>query len=110
MKAADLRAVVQVVRATHTDDGFASNPTFAPLGDPIRARKRDLSDGERSRAGEVSAVLMTRFTVRRSGFTDAITAKDRLVCDGLTYEVTGIKDMGDGTMWREITCAARSDG
>lgn len=109
MNGGDLRAVVQLLRSTPVDDGFTKKDVFAAQGDPIRARKRDLSDGERFRAGEVAGHVTTRFTVRRSAFTDAITPKDRLDCDGVTYEITGVKDVGDGRMWREITCAARTD-
>lgn len=107
---------IQFRRAQASDDGFTSAPawnTATPeadnLGAPIWAAKHDISDSERFRAGEESASITTRFTVRWSSFTRSITPADRLVCEGTVYEVTGIKEGPGRREWLEITCSARSD-
>jgi head-tail adaptor len=100
---------VQFRRATLTDDGFALVEVWANHGDPHPAAKRDLSDGERLRAGEVQAHVTTRFVLRWSPFTADLTPKDRLVCEGREFEIVGIKEAEGRRQWIEITCAARID-
>lgn len=92
----------------HEFNGLATPETWNTYGEPVWASKRDVSDGERYRAGEVSARLMTRFQVRWNETTSAITPKDRLECEGLTYDIVGIKELGR-RVGREITAAARAD-
>ena len=58
------------------------------------AEKRDVSDGERWSAGEVAAQVTTRFVVLSNTNTRAITPKDRITLDGVTYEIFGIKEIG----------------
>jgi SPP1 family predicted phage head-tail adaptor len=101
---------IQFRRYTTSDDGFTSgDKTWADHGSPVWASKTDVSDAERWRAGEVAAQITTRFMVRYSTFTSGITPKDRLVCDGVTYEITGIKEGEGRRQWLEITAAARAD-
>lgn len=108
MQAGPLDRRVQFLRATLADDGLASAETWDDYGLPVWASKADISDGERWRAGEVAAHITTRFRVRWSQFTADITPKDRLECEGRTYDITGIKEIGrrEGI---EITAAARAD-
>ena len=100
---------VQFQRASLSDDGFGEVATYANHGTPIWAGKMDLSDGERWRAGEVAANITTRLLVRHSSFTSALTPNDRAVCEGVTYEITGIKEAKGRRQWLEVTCAARAD-
>ena len=101
---------VQFERYTASDDGFGQAQDWAAHGSAVPAEKRDVSDAERWRAGEVQAHVTTRFTVRWSPFTAAITPKDRLVCEGLTYDIHGIKEPpGTRRQWVEITASARND-
>jgi SPP1 family predicted phage head-tail adaptor len=106
--AGDLDRRVQFRRSSLVDDGMSKVPVFADHGTPVWASKRDLSDGERWRAAEVQANVTTRFVVRWSGFAAGLTPKDRLVCEGREYEITGIKEVGRRE-WVEITTAARID-
>jgi head-tail adaptor len=99
---------VQFLRATLTDDGFGQVATFANHGQPVPAERRDISDGERWRAGETQATLMTRFRVRWSAFAAGITPKDRLTTEGQTFDIVGIKQL-DRRRALEITAAARID-
>lgn len=102
-----LKSVVQVRRATFGHDGFSKTKVFGNLGTPIRAKKTDMSDGERWRAAQVSAKISSRFIVRGTNFTRAILPSDELVCGGVDYEITGIKDVPecDGR-FREISVVA----
>ena len=100
---------VQFQRATITDDGFSSVETFANHGSPVWASKNDVSDGEKWRADQVSAVISARFQVRYSTFTAALTPADRLVYSGTTYDISGIKELEGRKRIFEITAAARAD-
>ncbi len=100
---------VQVWRATLADDGFTQAETWAALGSPLWAAVTPISDGERFRAGAVGAHVTARVRLRYSAFAAAITAQDRLVCEGRTYEIVAPpKEIGrrEGI---EITCSARAD-
>ena len=103
----------QFLRAALTDDGFGVVESWelpaALHGSPQPAAKKDVSDGERWRAGEVAAHITTRFTVRWSAFTADLTPKDRLICEGRSYDISGIKEVGARRRWLEITAAARAD-
>lgn len=100
---------IQFRRATLTDDGFGLVEAWSDHGEPVWAEKKDVSDGERWRAGEVQASITTRFTVRWSSFTADLTPKDRLVCEGVEHDITGIKEFGARRTYLEITAAARAD-
>jgi head-tail adaptor len=107
MRAGDLDRRVQVLRAAAVDDGLQSRPgDFVAHGGPVWASRRDVSDGEAQRMGTEAGTLTSRFQIRRSRFADGITIRDRLTCDGLTYEIVGIKQI-DGRAGLEITATAR---
>ena len=108
MTAGTLDRRLQFSRATFSDDGLSSVETWADWGQPVWASKVDVSDGERWRAGSVAAQITTRFRVRYSAFTADLSPKDRLTCEGTTYDITGIKEFGRRDML-EITAAARAD-
>jgi len=99
---------IQFRRYTLSDDGFTQSPTWADHGTPVAASKRDVSDQERWRAGELAAHISCRFTVRSSTFSRDITPKDRISHDGLEYDISGIKEIGRRDRL-EITAAARVD-
>lgn len=106
--AGDLDRRVQFRRATLVDDGFQQVETWGNHGNPVWASKTDVSDGERWRAGEVGASITTRFVVRSSTFTRDLTPKDRLICDGPEYDISGIKEIGRRDRL-EITASVRVD-
>lgn len=106
--AGDLDRRVQFRRANLVDNGLSRAPVFADFGSPVWASKADVSDGERLRAAEVQASITTRFRVRWSPFSTGITPKDRLVCEGVEYDISGIKEIGRRE-FREITANARAD-
>ncbi|MGB1389496.1 MAG: phage head completion protein [Paracoccaceae bacterium] len=96
-------------RAAEIDDGFSKVAQWADHGPEMWAGKVDVKDGERLDGGEVAATLTRRFVVPSMAVTREITPKDRLVFDGVEYEIFGVKDIGK--RWRrEITAGARVDG
>ena len=97
---------IQFQKAAISDDGFGEVETFANHGQPLFASKKDLSDAERARAGEISGQITTRFVVRWSPFTAAIGIKEQIICEGVTYNITGIKEAQGRRQWLEITTAA----
>ena len=99
---------IKFQRFTLVDDGFRKVETWGDHGCTIAASKRDVSDGEKSRADSVSAFLTSRFQVRSSNFTRDLTAKDRLVYKGETFEIFGIKEL-DRLRMLEITAGAKVD-
>lgn len=105
--AGQLKWRVQILRADLVDDGFTRRESFANYGLPISAAKRDASDGERLQAAQIGATLTSRFVVRRNSFTRTISAKDRLVCNALEYDIVGIKEVDSDGL--EITASARAD-
>ena len=75
----------------------------------VYASKHDVSDAERVAAAEVSATITTRFRIRWSSTLAAVNPGDhRVILDGTTYDLTGVKELGtrEGL---ELTAAARAD-
>ena len=109
MAAGALDRLVQFQRYTETDDGYGVKQTWANHGSPIWASKKDVSDGEKAAAGWIEATLVSRFVVRWSAFTAAMTPADRLACGGMAYEIIGIKEGKGRRRWIEITATGRND-
>lgn len=86
---------VIILAATSDDDGFSSD-----LGAPTEVgkrwmSKRDVSDGERITAASFGAKITSRFICRYDSLTAAIMSDTHsLVLDGVTYNVTGVKELG----------------
>lgn len=100
---------VQFLRAALVDTGVSEEEQFSAHGTPRFAEKKDVSDSERWRAGEVSSMLTCRFVLRYSEFTRDITPQDRIVCEGRVYEITGIKEVGPRRSFLEFSASVRSD-
>jgi len=110
MDANRLNHVVRfLVRAADVDTGLGSEPAFAAEGPVVWADRRDVTDVERWRASEIAAEVGTRFTVRWSPYTASITPRDRLVCEGRIYEITGLREVGRRE-WIEFGAVRRIDG
>ena len=107
MRSGTLDRTAQFQRYTEDDDGLAMVPAWSDLGEPEPVARKDVSDGERAADGWIEATLVCRFTLRASDFTRGLTAKDRLLCDGLTFDIQGIKEIGRRDL--EITAIARAD-
>jgi len=111
MSASKLDRRITITRAGFFDDGFGNvQGDFEPIG-TIWAHRSDVKDGEKVLAGSVTSELMTRFTVRSSAFSRAITAADRIQHAGLNFNITGIKESAEGRLnFLELSATARNNG
>lgn len=104
LNAGSLDRRIQIRRATTSPDGLGGlEYEWSDHGSPIFARRRDVSDAERMSAGAWDNKLVTRFIIRATAFGLGIRRTDRLVHDGITYEITGIKEVPGTRAFLEIT-------
>ena len=75
----------------------------APIA-TVWARRRDLSDGERSRGNIDSALVVARFVIRWRADVDRSCAVEH---DGLHFQVTAVKELGRRE-WLELTASAEA--
>lgn len=107
MNGSQLDRRVQFLRAEWVDDGFGGGyGPHEPYGDSLAAWRRDISDSEKVSAGRLQSEVVTRFRVRSTSFTRGITAVDRLTCEGVTFEIIGIKQTEDRRTFLEITAVS----
>ena len=100
---------ITIFRSEATDDGTATVEGAPAVIGRRWAKKTDVSDGERVRAGQQGQALTTRFLVRSDALTRTITGKDTLECRGVRYSVTGTKESGEREDGIEITAASMPD-
>jgi SPP1 family predicted phage head-tail adaptor len=109
MDAGSLNWRLAILRATTTTGAFNEDiPTWNTLT-TVWANKRDVSDGEKERLGQIMASRTTRFQVRYSSAVAGVNAKDRLRCEGVVYDILGVKQIGARHEALEITATARGD-
>lgn len=85
---------VTILRRDASDDGFSSDAaSYDDVGKRWMSRQ-EASDGEQIRAAALGATISARFQCYRDSLTAAINTGDRLAYDGVTYEVTGTKEIG----------------
>lgn len=108
MSAGALDRRITIRRGTVTNTGLGTTTVWADQV-TLWASRKDISDGERAAAGMVQGTVVSRFVVRSSSVSRGIKPKDRLIEGGLTYEITGIKEIGRRDRL-EITAEARMDG
>lgn len=95
--ASNLDSRVQFQRASTTPDPFGgSTETWGDHGGLIWCLREDVKDSESVQAGAFRSRLMTRFHVRSTAFTRDLTTSDRVVSDGTTFEIVGIKRAAQG--------------
>jgi len=109
LTATELDRRISIWRSTPVDNGTATVP-----GEPAEIGKRsakraDISDGERMRAGELGQKLTTRWTVRSDTLTRTIVGGDVIKHRGVTYDVVGTKEIPGRLVAIEITTASRPD-
>lgn len=102
---------IQIYRDTGTTTDEDNNPVADfTLFCERSASRVDASAGESYKAREVNAEISARFTVRYDPETATIDAKDRLTLEnGLTYEITGVRETIPRNRYIEIDCVARAD-
>ncbi|MCK8483952.1 phage head closure protein [Aliiroseovarius sp. S2029] len=88
---------VQFRRFVGVPDGFGGETKeWQDHGGLVWALRRDVKDEEAMRAGVFGSSLLTRFQVRYSPFTRDLTTEDRVECEGVTFEIIGIKEPATG--------------
>jgi len=94
ISAGELDRRVSLQRSVITRDEFnAPVETWVEFAN-VWTGKRD-QRGEKTLAnGEVVAVLETRFKIRWSPTVADLSAKDRAVCEGATYDVSDVQEWG----------------
>lgn len=103
MNAGQMNRRIQFMRAGAVDDGYQIVETFYPYGAPTFAARRDVSDAEKMASGRVLSEVTARFRVRTSIQTRAMRPQDRLICDGKTFNILGIKEADERGTFLEIT-------
>jgi SPP1 family predicted phage head-tail adaptor len=73
----------------------------------VWASKKDVSDAERVRAEEIGASITARFQIHKTTEVASLSARDRVQLAGLTYDISGVKEIGRERL--EITATARAD-
>jgi SPP1 family predicted phage head-tail adaptor len=87
---ATLNRRVTVERYTTISGGWGDEYLWSDLRTVWGGVKYDAADEEFA-AGQAYARRVVTFTLR---FTSDLTALDRLRCEGVTYEIKGIKEIG----------------
>lgn len=108
--AGDLDRRITIERFTSTKNEF-NEPveTWAPLA-TVWAQRKDVSDGEKFAAGQVSSSLRSRFVIRSSSTTKTITPVDRISYDGALWNIHGVKETEQGrNRFIEITAVRNAD-
>lgn len=110
MEAGDLDRRVTIQRSESARNKF--NEPIESWSDltTVWARRRDVSDGEKTAAAQVGATLMSRFVVRSSSITRTVIPTDRLNHDGGLWNILGVKELGEGrNRFLEITAVREAD-
>lgn len=108
MKAGPLDSRITIQRATMVENSVGEFvPTWANIV-TLPASKVDIPDGERWRAAEVAATITTRFQIRWNAVTATVSPKDRILCDGRTYDIHHVKELGR-RVGLEVTASARAE-
>lgn len=74
----------------------------------VATSKLDVSDRERFAAKQLGADITTRFEIRYSVSAATVNAKDRIVFEGRTFDIFGVKEIGRREGF-EISATARAD-
>jgi head-tail adaptor len=94
VKKGELNRRIEFWRSEPVNDGLATVPGVPVSIGERWAKKVDVSDGERMRAGQQGQSLSTRFVVLSDALTRTITGKDKITCGDAAYEVVGTKEVG----------------
>jgi SPP1 family predicted phage head-tail adaptor len=102
----DRRITIERYGVTYNDD---NEPTeaWAALA-TVSASVQYASDGEKVRAAEVGATISVRFQIRYDSTWADVNPKDRVIYEGKTFDIIGVKELGrrEGL---EISAAAAAD-
>lgn len=106
----DRRVTFSQPSAPASANAFNEPVAGTPTVTTVWARREDVSDGERLASGQVGAHRMSRFVVRSTTATRAITPVASLTHDGKTYNIMGIKETREGrNRFLEVTAVMDAD-
>jgi SPP1 family predicted phage head-tail adaptor len=109
MKPERLDRKITLQRFTWTQDEYgAPVQAWVDLA-TVWANYKPVSDAEKVSAGEVGATLSARFTIRYDSAWADVSALDRVLFEGRTFDVFGAKEVDGRRQFIEITAAARSE-
>jgi SPP1 family predicted phage head-tail adaptor len=109
MEAGRYDRLIQIQRYTVTKNAANEDEqTWGSHGTERAASRTPISDGERFRADEIGSQASVRFRTRWDEFSGDVNTKDRILCEGKTYEIIGTKEIGR-RQEVEITAAVRGD-
>ena len=92
------------------DDAFGEAAESWSVFIEVWASREDVRDSEKVATGQVQGSLLARFGILSSSESRTITTKDRMVHDGKTWQILGIKQVrGPRDMGLEITAATSID-
>lgn len=102
---------IQLQRATYTTNSLNEKiATWENLGPRIMSERSFKSAGENIKAQQVQATLINRYVFRWAQSISDLNPKDRLVDNGLTYEITQvILPAGTRNEWFEVHAVAKAD-
>ncbi|KQS87365.1 hypothetical protein ASG58_01465 [Rhizobium sp. Leaf383] len=113
MNASQLDRKVTFQRVEKVVDSFNEEvETWSDLA-TVWARRRDASDSQKIEmlaAGQVGSFRVSRFTVRSSTLARSVTPVDRLLHDGVVWQINGVKELDEGRhRFIEITASRDAD-
>lgn len=109
--AQDLDRTITIERLTETGRDAFNAPVYQWAAvRKERAKRRDVSDGEKQGAGQVSSRVMARFIIRSNVATRAMKPTDRIQHEGGQWNILGIKQADEGrNRFIEISAVRNAD-
>lgn len=86
--------LITIQRATYTTNEFNERVYAWSALASVWAGYLPVSDGERMRASQLGAELTGRFHVPHLSVVASVNPKDRIVMDGDTFDILGVKEIG----------------
>ena len=107
MDAGKLDRRITLQRATTTDDGFGTIESGWTDLATVWAQFLPQSAAERAQAGERASNEKARFRIRKDSIWSDLNATDRLLFEGVAYNLVGVTEPDRG--WFVIEAVGRGD-
>lgn len=107
--AGNLDRRITLQRSTDTQDEYGGSVKVWSDIATVWAAFKAVSDGEKVSAGEVGSTLMVRFTIRHDSAWADLSTLDRLIFEGVVFDIWGVKPLEGRRQFIEITAARRSE-
>jgi SPP1 family predicted phage head-tail adaptor len=109
MHAGEFDHRINILRAVMTTNIYNESIPSWSVYASLWAKRIDASAGESIRAAQVSAEITAHYVIRYSPEAATITANDRVTLeDGLTYDITGVREL-QRNAYLELHVVARAD-